>query len=159
MSQSIGFFDTRLPGESVRQPDLVVESGTLKADNGLQTAVLISLFTDKRADFEELEGGNTELRGWWADLLSTPITDEIGSKLWLADRSKMDTRLLPLLEDYAKDALQWLIEDGIADGVDATATQIDETSAAISVNIYRPNGDNIPFKFLWDGQELSGSVN
>jgi phage gp46-like protein len=155
--QDIGFFDVREPGEIIKQPDIVIENGDLKADNGLETAVLISLFSDRRADIEELPKGDTNLKGWWADLISDKITDLIGSKLWLADRAKMETELLPLLEDYVRDALNWMIEDGIAQSVEVIATQNDSQSATLSVTINKPDGDNIPFKFIWDGQDLKRS--
>ena len=49
-------------------------------DDGFNTAVYISLFTDQRVDDESLLDDKNDRRGYWAD-----VFDEkpMGSKLWL----------------------------------------------------------------------------
>ncbi|NCB53153.1 MAG: hypothetical protein EOM54_14955, partial [Clostridia bacterium] len=37
----------------------------LSSDKGLETAVIVSLFTDRRADGEELPPNEKTKRGWW----------------------------------------------------------------------------------------------
>ena len=147
--QDIGFFETG--GATL---DLVVENGDLKADNTIENAVLISLFSDHYLNPDELPQGETDPRGWWADNISDPSDDEIGSLIWLSDRGKTDTETINRIEDSAKDSLQWLIDDGIAESVTAVATRINTTAFNIAIEIFKPQGDNIPFKFLWDEQEL-----
>ena len=74
-----GVFDLVLsPGES---PDL-------QGDDGLLTALLISLFTDRRAHDDdplpdERVGVPSDMRGWWGDYFETERPDPIGSRLWL----------------------------------------------------------------------------
>lgn len=148
--QEIGFFD--VGGNCV---DLVIENGDLKADNSFETAVLISLFTDRFVPTEDLPEGNTDSRGWWADLISNPSNDLIGSRLWTLGRSKVNFDLEASLEDFVREALNWLIEDGIADRLDITATKISFERVDVECLIFRPSGDNIPFQFVWDGQELN----
>lgn len=75
----------------------------LATDSGLDTAFVISLFTD-RYDPETQQGG------WWGD--SHPDEPELlGSRLWKLNKSKVSTQVLRQAEDYARESLQWLIND------------------------------------------------
>jgi len=49
--------------------DLEVENGDLAHDGGLETAVLMSLFTDRRArdDDKLLDEEARDKKGWWGD--------------------------------------------------------------------------------------------
>lgn len=147
--QDLGFFNTG--NDTV---DLKVEMGDLAADNGLETAVLISLFTDRFVPLEELPEGETDRRGWWGDHLSEIEGDRIGSKLWTLDRGKLNLETRNRLKDYAAEALAWMIDEGVASDVVTQATLIRGQRIDLEIEIYRPDGDQIPFKFLWDGQEL-----
>jgi phage gp46-like protein len=147
--QDVGFFDTGGPCV-----DLVIENGDLKADDTLETAVLISIFSDRYQNPTELPDGDDDPRGWWADRLSQPLNDELGSLVWISERGKTDTETLNRIEESIRDSLQWLIDDGIAQTVTVTSVREGKEKAVFSVKIPRPQGDNIPFKFLWDNQEL-----
>ena len=89
----------------------------LEYDEGLETAVIISLFTDRRANFDDIlpDSSNRDFRGWWGDLASPLIEgDQIGSRLWLLEREKTLKTVLVRAKQYAEEALQWMIEDRIA---------------------------------------------
>ena len=98
------------------QFDWNVVSGSLEADDGLQTAIVISLFTDRRADPSDLpaNASGADRRGWWGDSFADVEGDRIGSRLWLLARAKKTQATLLRARDYTKEALQWLIEDGVA---------------------------------------------
>lgn len=148
--QDVGFFDV-----GTDCPDFVIEKGDLKADNGLETAALISLFSDKRVTLEELPPGETDRRGWWADLISNPIDDKIGSKLWTLERlGKVSASTAIDMEAILTDAFNWMLEDGLSAQIVVDAERNGPDEIRGSVNIFRPSGDNIPLKFIWDGQQL-----
>ena len=152
--QDVGFFDVGTD-EDPRTPDLLIENGDLKADNGLETAALITLFSDRFVELENLPTNVTDQQGWWADLISTPLNDLIGSNLWLSDASgKITDELINHIDDGLKEAFNWMIEDGVADTIETEVSRVGTYQLYFSVNIYRPNGDNIPLKFIWDAQEL-----
>lgn len=79
------------------------------ADN-LSRAVVISLFTWRRADDSDDYDHELGKQGWWGDSL---YEDEIGSKLWQLLRSKITSETLLRAQEMADDALKWLVEDGI----------------------------------------------
>jgi phage gp46-like protein len=85
-------------------------AGDLQSGNDLQTAVLISLFTDRVASADDIPpDGTTDPRGWWADDAASPV----GSRLWLLARAKQTDDTLQRAYDYIVEALQWLIDDGV----------------------------------------------
>lgn len=104
--------------------DYAIVAGDLALDDGIETAVAISLFTDRvAAADDEIPDDSGDRRGWWGDLPSdgtTPeaqATDFIGSLLWLLSRAKRTQETLNRARDYGLAALQWMIDDGVAQTV------------------------------------------
>ncbi len=134
--------------------DIDVQSGDLLGEEGLETAILISLFTDQRIEESELPQGQTSRRGWWGDLFPDVDGDKIGSKLWLLDNAKQLTSELPRYEQFVVESLSWLIEDGVASDISASASYPERGQLKIEIDITRPEGNDSRFGFLWDGQSL-----
>lgn len=111
--------------------DLVLEAGDIKLDHGLRTAVLVSLFTDRRAADDE--GGAQDRRGYWADTEA----DRWGSFLWRLPREKVTAETLNQAREYGFQALEWLIEDGIAEEVVVEAERVADGSVGLRVEIVR----------------------
>ena len=147
--QDVGFFDV---GSDC--PDLVIENGDLKADNGLETAALITLYSDRIVTQDQLPPGLDSLRGWWADLVSEIQGDRIGSRLWTLERSKTLEATAIELESILEEAFDWMLDDGVAQEINVSTEIVDSEEIKGAVEIARPTGDNIPLKFLWDGQAL-----
>ncbi|ABE45633.1 phage GP46 family protein [Polaromonas sp. JS666] len=103
--------------------DWAVGSPGLATDEGLQTSVIISLFTDRRADADDLpaSAAGSDRRGWWGDSYADVEGDRIGSRLWLLAREKQTTATLLKARDFAAEALQWLIDDGLARAINVKA--------------------------------------
>ena len=93
---------------SAEKANFVLANGQLSLDDSLYTAVLISLFTDRRADEDdELPASETWRRGWWADSLAQNgifKKDQIGSRLWLLMRCKATEQTRQRAEDYCNEA-------------------------------------------------------
>ena len=104
---------------------------------------------------EELPSGETDRRGWWADLISEPANDQIGSRLWtLARLGKVLEVTAVEQKSILEEAFEWMLEDGIASSIVVESAINGPNEITGNVKIFRPNGDNIPFKFIWDGQGL-----
>lgn len=140
--------------------DFALDANDLEIDEGLQTAVFLSLFCDRRAERGDvLPFGETSRRGWWADGLLVD-GDRIGSRLWLLDREKNTPDVLPRAELYAREALQWFVDDKIAERVDVSVEFITDGSGrvngyAIFGQVQRPGVDPVLFRFnrLWVAEE------
>lgn len=131
--------------------DYAVANGSLAADHDIKTAVLISLFTDRRAeDDDALPNPGGSKRGWWADALNTR---RIGSRLWLLSREKQLREVVLRAKEYAEEALAWLVEEGVARSVEVTAEIAGPGVLALSVSVSRETAAPARYKFdfAWAG--------
>lgn len=138
---SLGIFDAHL------------EFRDLQADETLETAVIISLFTDRRADVTDpLPLNETFRRGWWGDSYAEIQGDQIGSHLWLLQREKTTQETLNRTKEYSLEALAWLTEDGIAESVQVNTSWVNKIQGvmAIEVLIQRLNGTRERYNLLWN---------
>ncbi|MBI4800440.1 MAG: phage GP46 family protein [Desulfarculus sp.] len=95
--------------------DLALVDGALLQDESLVTAIILSLFSNRRAKADDqLPFNDGDRQGWWGDLVPPVEGDQIGSRLWLLWREKSISLNLNRAREYAQEALQWLIDDGHA---------------------------------------------
>lgn len=136
--------------------DLKISGNDLALDDGLETAVIVSLFTDRRArDSDVLPDGHTDRRGWWGDRFARVAGDQIGSRLWLLSREKQLPAVLTRAEEYAREALQWLIDDQIASAISVVASIPRTGMLGLAITIDRPLKDPVDFRYpyAWTAQE------
>lgn len=134
--------------------DINILNGDLEADDGLETAVAISLFTDKRVTNEELPDLATSKRGWWGDMYPDVDQDKIGSRLWTLEREKRTIETLRKSEDYSREALSWLLEDSVADSIDVKSEYNTNNFLIINIDISRPDQESSRFSIVWDEQKI-----
>lgn len=137
-----------------QRADLVQDPlGTLEFDEGLETAVVISLFTDRRAEPGDIENPE-DRRGWWGDTFPDIPEDKIGSRLWLLGRAKTTEETLELAKLYDEEALAWLLEDRVASRVTATPFFQDRGAGqkilCHRIEIVRPDQPAVRFIRTWD---------
>lgn len=100
--------------------DLVAGASGLTVETTLETAVIISLFTDRRADPDDVlpdaapQAGvlPDNRRGWCGDALREVAGDLYGSRLWLLSRAKQTEETRQRAIFYIRECLQWMIDDG-----------------------------------------------
>jgi phage gp46-like protein len=139
--------------------DIAIDSGDLARETTLQTAVLLSLFTDRRATADELARfGGDDARGWWGDELAEVDGDEFGSKLWLLSREKTLPETLNRAREYARQALAWMIEDDVASSVAVEAAWLDTLVPrmprgilALGIEIVKPTDVPERYALVWAG--------
>lgn len=127
--------------------DVVLQGLDLARDDGLETAIVISLFTDRRCSADQLPDNETDQRGFWGDAFGTLAGDQTGSLLWLLAREKTINAVLARAKDYATDALSWLIEDRVAAAVEIETEYLRRGVLAIYGRVIKPNGDALPFRY------------
>lgn len=150
--------DIRLTWDNAKgAADFRTVKNDLEADDGLETAVLLSLYTDRRAEPNDaLPDGGTDRRGWWADAVPVVSGDLFGSRLWLLSRSKQTPDVLARAEEYALEALQWLLDDKVVESVEIVELKFPKLGQMTGgVRIKRPARDSVTFKFnrTWQAQE------
>ena len=132
--------------------DLALDGNDLLLDVGLQTSILISLFSDRRARADDvLPGEGGDRRGWWADAYPQIEGDQIGSRLWLLSREKEIAETLRRAKEYADEALAWLVIDGIAARVEVTTSVPRRGVLGLAIAVHKLDGniENFQYEFLW----------
>lgn len=121
--------------------DARIDGADLASESGIRAAVLVSLFTDRRAQSDDvLPDGTDDRRGCWFDAWSDIEGDQFGSRLWLLSRAKQTPDVLPRAQQYAEEALAWLIEDGVARSVHVLADWITRGTLGVQVTIQLTDG-------------------
>lgn len=121
--------------------DLVAGGAGLVDDDTLRSAVLISLFSDRRAKADDrLPDDSGDRRGWLGDALAGIAGDRIGSRLWLLNREKQTEETRRRAAEYAREALAWLIEDGLAATVEVEAEWVSMGVLGLKVGIALTSG-------------------
>jgi len=129
--------------------DWVMGDGDIQTGSDLETAVLVSLFTDRVATPDYVPApGDTDTRGWWADAYNQ---DAIGSNIWQLERHVKTDATLNEAIAMANNALQWLIDDGVASAVSVTAEWqgSEALMLAMAISITEPNGSVQAFNYSW----------
>lgn len=148
-------FRTAWDSENTRG-DWIMRGASLGADADLETAVLISLFTHRRARPDDvLPDGAEDRRGWWAD--TDAEEGEIGSRLWLLHREKQSAQTRNRAVAYAREALQWLIDDGVARQVDVQAEWAELGRLDMQITVWRADGRAFERRFESVWQQIAGS--
>jgi phage gp46-like protein len=119
----------------------------------LVRAVLISLFTWRRANADDTLPDPKGFRmGWWGDSYPAVANDRIGSRLWLLARAKLTLTTVQRAQDYAEEALQWLIDDGVAARIAVRAERQGLSTLALQCTLFAADGTaNAVLRFdnLW----------
>ena len=143
--------------------DMLLVPSDIAGDDGLETSVIISLFSDARATQDMLDAidNDGDLRGFWGDV--TRPEDSTGSLLWTMKRSKQLASTLAKARGYCQSALDWLIDDKVANRVDVRTSYLAPASGVmiIEVDIYRPGSVNpvqYRYGYEWSAQLLKVNI-
>lgn len=127
-----------------------VDLGTANK-NPLVRAVILSLFTWRRAEPSDVQPGESRL-GWCGDTLAAVVGDKFGSRLWLLGRENVTTRTIQRAKEYSEEALKWFVEDGVCASVEVTAEKFSRNGIAVGVVLYREDRSvllDLRFADIW----------
>jgi phage gp46-like protein len=116
--------------------DVALEGYDLARDQGLRTAVLLSLMLDRRAAADDAVEGDDRGGSWMDQYSDFPL----GSRLWLLAREKETDHTAARAQRYAEEALAWLVERRIARSVEVAAEWVRPTVLGITIVITRADG-------------------
>ncbi len=137
--------------------DLSIVANDIETDEGLETAILISLFTDRRAEPSDiLPTGSIDRRGWWADEFNESPGDRIGSRLWLLERSKAEQSVVDRAQEYGREALQWLLNDKVVESLlTVAAFTVKRDGIVLTINAKEPDKDPATYRFgsVWTAEK------
>jgi phage gp46-like protein len=124
---------------------MLAEDGTLETGADMETAVLLSLFTDRTALPDDVIPDKGTIRGYWADSFR-PYP--LGSRLWLLWREKQTETTRRRAAEYSRECLQWMIDCGAARAVNTEAAWIARGMLQVEIAIDPPAGERRLWKFV-----------
>lgn len=135
----------------IKEYDISILNGDLKECDDLDSAVIISLFTWARAAAGEVDE-NAPRFGWFGDKIDADSTDSTGSKLYLLKRKKITNQTIMDAREYIEQALQWMIEDGVATEIKAeverNASDVNRVDALVQI-VRGDRSRTMKFNDLW----------
>jgi phage gp46-like protein len=146
------FFDPNITGDFADAQ--IKYEGDFERDQGLGTAIIISLFTDMKVSQEEAIDG---YRGghFGNDLLGY----NLGSRLFLLKRKKLVKDTFRLAEQYSVEALDWMKKEGIVSTIIAIAivstiiaiagkSKTRKNALLLLIQIKKPDNVVLNYKFV-----------
>lgn len=119
--------------------DIDIENGDFVLEDGFDTALYLSLFTDARANETQVLIPEYR-RGWLGDLVS-PIDDrQLGGHLWLVDQRRLTQSTLNETIDYCKKSLQWMIDDELCTKIEISGSIVPRHGIELEIEIYSKSG-------------------
>lgn len=86
----------------------------------------------------------TDRGRWWADT-------DFGSDLWLLQREKVDDGTAGQVRQELLRCTAWLITEGLAASIEATATRSGKNEITYEVTIIKPDGTSVLITEVWHG--------
>lgn len=145
---SLVYSNTDQRGDFVR-----TGGGNLDTDEGLETALTISLFTDARAKASDDVDPGIDPRGWWGAAFLDDV-GQYGSRLWLLKRAKLTDATLLQAVGYAKECTAWLVKQRIASEIIASAERMTGKVdvGLLSLTVQRPRRSSPRVERKWEVQ-------
>ena len=142
-----------------RHNDIKIVGGDFLLSDEIETAVELSLFSDRRATLDEIQTFQSGVRerqsrrGFWANTFKEFSQ---GSGLWLLQREKKTASTLARARKFCTDSLQWMADEGIVASITPTVS-FSGDALVIHVAVVKPDGQDGTFKYQssWDSLEVA----
>lgn len=136
--------------------DISFTNGDFTLTNGLDTALLMSVYGEKRANSSEVPVQYLQ-RGWWGNLFNDVENYEVGSKLWLLYQARRNQDTLNRGITYLNDGFKWLLQDTFIDRVEVTG-EITNNGITFLVSLYRSQNLVASYSYeLWQNTRLTNA--
>jgi phage gp46-like protein len=133
---------------------------SLQLEPTLQTAIILSLFTDRRAGADDvLPAGATDRRGWVGEAF-VGTGEPWGSHLWLLQRGKATADKPAQAKFVCEEALAWMVATDLASRVTVTAEWVPGTNSerlAVRPQIWQGQDASPVYDVLWGTSVLRGA--
>ncbi len=124
--------DVKLIQDSTGLYDIDFDNGDFDLTDGLDTAIILSIFAEKRASKTQIIEPLLR-RGHFTNEFSQVENYEVGSKQWLFSEQVPNSESnLTLLENTIRDGLQWMVQDGIISNSTVSASK---SNATINIDV------------------------
>ena len=137
---------------ALQEWDIALDGGDLAVDDGLATAIVLSIELNRLAHPDDPLPKGAGRRGWWGDRvapLARPAQgngdnpDRIGSRLWTLERERQLPSVLTRAKGIVAEAAAWLTEDGWASAVDIAVSFPARGWLRYSITAHKPDGGTV----------------
>jgi phage gp46-like protein len=140
--------------------DLDFQNSDLVETESLENAVIISIGSYAREKSDAAAVTDPQFGGWFGDdTLDSPLAS-LGGYLYRLHHRVLDSDTCKECETLVTDALQWMIDDGVAASVSCSASIIDGENADkvlyFPITITKPSGDTETFKYELNWEATDG---
>lgn len=122
------------------------ENGDFLMTNGLETAILMTVLAERRADESEITSADKR-RGDWSNESNDINEYEVGSKFWLIDQARILQETINVGIDSLESGFEWMIDDDIIKEVNVDGDIIDN-SMIFTIELTKQN--NKTETFIYD---------
>ena len=128
--------------------DIPVVNNDLEAIDGLETAIIVSLFTYARTD-RNIVADAFRRRGFSGNLLTLNTNYQLGSELWTLEQSRLIQDTFNAGENIVRRALNFLIEDGIVDNIEVSMNKSNDREATIEILLFKDSNIVDRYTTVW----------
>lgn len=118
----------------------------------LENAVIISIGSYARKKRGTAANLEPDIGGWWGDSLDENSI-KLGGYIHEAFHEKLSDSTCRDIEKFIKDALKWMISDGVAKETLCSAEISDEKTISISIEIVKPAGNSEAYIYQFNWEE------
>ena len=136
--------------------DIALEDGDFANEDGLDTNIWVSLFSDARADQTQVIVPENR-RGWLGNLAAEVPERQLGGHLWLAEQRRLNQETLNEVIDYIRKSLEWIVIDEIALKIEVSGSIIPRVG--IEANVVITSKDGITSDHYIELWRLTGNAN
>lgn len=133
-----------------KQYDIGITNQAFDSDESLKTAITVSLLSWARAEPGDVVPDAEDLQGWWGDTYSRVSGDQFGSRLWTLIGRPITAQLLSEFETLCREALQWLIDDGVIATLEFQVEQIGLDTVGARIGVRRPRDTSLTWLDRWE---------
>lgn len=140
--------------------DIVIDAEAVDfaTTDGLESAILVSLFSDRRADESEVSDP-MQRRGWIGDLVSDIPQDRYGSGLWLYEQRRLTDAISSGVRSEAVQSLDWMVEMGLVNYVDGAVTRTPSLrQLGLALTLHFANGGPVQLAYTLADATRTGMI-
>lgn len=117
----------------IMEYDVFIVDEDIQTGDDIKTAIILSLFTWCRAKPDDKLSKAQKRFGWFGDQIADNVKFPIGSRLYLLSRKTISPQTLREAEEYAFEALKWMIEDKVVTSISCTAERVSNERADLVI--------------------------
>lgn len=121
----------------IMEYDIFIVNEDIETGDDIETAIIISLFTWRRANPDDkLDPGQSRF-GWFGDKIGGNDKFPLGSRLYLLARKTITPQTMREAEEFASEALKWMVEDKVVSSISCTAERVSNERVDLKITYTR----------------------